>query len=124
MSDSQSEFLRPIRSFVKREGKLTRGQQNAIDDLWDDFGVDLADGELDFNDLFSRDAETILEIGFGNGMSLADMAETSPDQNYFGIEGSPSWVWGIQALVLIVWMLGYRMMLKQKWVDKLIIPAA
>ena len=86
MSDSQSEFLRPIRSFVKREGKLTKGQQNAIDDLWHDFGVDLADGELDFKTLFNRDAKTILEIGFGNGMSLADMAEASPDQNFFGIE--------------------------------------
>lgn len=86
MTDQPSKFLRPIRSFVKREGKLTKGQQSAIDDLWADFGVDLADGEIDFIELFGRDAETIMEIGFGNGLSLADMAENASQHNFFGVE--------------------------------------
>jgi len=33
-------FYRRIRSFVKREGKLTTGQQAAIDEQWADFGID------------------------------------------------------------------------------------
>ena len=77
---------RPIRSFVKREGKMTKGQINAIDQLWPSYGVDLTDGELELESLFDRSAYTILEIGFGNGLSLADMAEAAPEQNFLGVE--------------------------------------
>ena len=83
---NNKEFHRPIRSFVKREGKLTSGQQNAINQLWASHGVDLADKPLDMVELFGRDAPVILEIGFGNGLSLAEMAEKDADMNFFGIE--------------------------------------
>jgi tRNA (guanine-N7-)-methyltransferase len=86
MSDQADKFHRSIRSFVKREGKITSGQQNAIDSLWPEYGIDLSDGVLDFAQLFGRDAITVLEIGFGNGLSLAEMAQQSPDQNFVGIE--------------------------------------
>ena len=85
MSDNE-KIIRPIRSFVKREGKLTKGQQNAIDQGWADFGVDLTDQQLDLTKLFERQAPTVLEIGFGNGLSLAQMAQNSPEMNFFGIE--------------------------------------
>jgi len=88
MSDSKAtpKYHRPIRSFVKREGKLTTGQQNAIDQLWSTHGVDLADELLDLDALFGRKAPLVLEIGFGNGLSLADMAEAHTDTNFFGVE--------------------------------------
>ncbi len=88
MSDSPTDnrFTRPIRSFVKREGKLTTGQQNAIDELWSTQGVDLGSEQLDLDQLFGRKAPVVLEIGFGNGLSLADMAEAHPEMNFFGIE--------------------------------------
>ncbi len=79
-------FYRTIRSFVKREGKLTVGQQNAIDELWSDYGVDLGEQALDFPQLFGRQGELVMEIGFGNGLSLADMALAFPETNFFGIE--------------------------------------
>lgn len=65
---------------------MTTGQQNAIEQLWPSFGVDLAGELLDMSVLFGRDAYTIMEIGFGNGLSLAEMAEAAPEQNFFGIE--------------------------------------
>lgn len=88
MSDSSKDnrFTRPIRSFVKREGKLTTGQQNAIDHLWPTHGVDLSDERLDLETAFGRSAPVVLEIGFGNGLSLADMAEAHTDMDFFGIE--------------------------------------
>ena len=74
---------RRIRSFVRREGKLTKGQQNALNDVWPLLGVPLiADKVLDFDVLFGRRADTVLEIGFGNGLSLADMAEAAPNLNF------------------------------------------
>jgi len=81
-----NRFTRPIRSFVKREGKLTGGQQKAIDQLWSTHGVDLGSELLDLTELFGREAPVVLEIGFGNGLSLAEMAETHEELNFFGIE--------------------------------------
>lgn len=88
MTDSTEDkkFHRPIRSFVKREGKFTKGQINAIETLWESHGVDLDDKQLDLDTLFGRNAPVVLEIGFGNGSSLADMAETYTDLNFFGVE--------------------------------------
>jgi len=80
------KHFRTIRSFVKREGRLTHGQQQAIDSQWPKFGVDYSESPLNLPELFKRDAETILEIGFGNGDSLWQMAQAHPEKNYFGIE--------------------------------------
>lgn len=84
-------FYRTIRSFVKREGKITTGQQNAIDELWGRYGVglsgvDLSDSTIDFAELFGRQAKLVMEIGFGNGLSLAEMAQRNPETNFLGVE--------------------------------------
>ena len=78
--------LRRIRSFVRREGRLTKGQQRALAELFPHYGVKLQQGELDLDVLFGRRAFRILEIGFGNGASLAEMATEHPDNDYLGIE--------------------------------------
>lgn len=90
---------RPIRSYVRREGRLTRGQQRALDELWNDFGVDNADTLLDLEQLFGRSAPRVLEIGFGNGVSLAQMAAAHPQFDYLGIEVHRP---GVGALLLLV----------------------
>jgi tRNA (guanine-N7-)-methyltransferase len=77
--------LRRVRSFVRREGRLTAGQQKALDELWPRYGL-AADTKPDFATVFGRRAALTLEIGFGNGASLADMAEQDPDTDYVGIE--------------------------------------
>jgi tRNA (guanine-N7-)-methyltransferase len=80
------KFTRTIRSFVKREGRLTHGQQQAIEKLWPMYGVDYTEQAVNLNELFEREAETVLEIGFGNGDSLWQMAQAQPEKNFFGIE--------------------------------------
>lgn len=77
---------RRIKSFVLRQGRLSQAQQAAIDSLWPQFGLELKPELLDFHALFGREADTIVEIGFGMGHSLAAMAEANPDKNYIGIE--------------------------------------
>jgi len=77
---------RRVRSFVRREGRFTQGQQRAFNELWPSFGLDYSATELDLNKVFGRSADTILEIGFGNGDSLAIQAEQFSHYNYFGIE--------------------------------------
>ena len=84
MSDALK--LRTIRSFVRRAGRLTPGQKLAIDKLWPGYGIDSTQGMLDYAQLFGRTAPTALEIGFGNGQALLNMAALDPETNFIGIE--------------------------------------
>lgn len=79
---------RPVRSFVIRGGRLTPGQEKAIDRLWPRFGIDVVPGSglVSFPDLFGRDAPVIVEIGFGNGDATWQMAEAHPEEDFIGIE--------------------------------------
>jgi len=77
---------RPIRSFVRREGRLTPGQKRALNNLLPRYGIEFSDHYLDFNTLFSTKQKITLEIGFGNGESLAEMARQQPKQNFIGVE--------------------------------------
>ncbi len=83
MSDS---YFRTIRSFDKREGRFTKGQQRAFSEQWPKVGLSIEQGMLDFQPLFGRKAPLVLEIGFGMGDSLVQMAKDNPCQDYIGIE--------------------------------------
>ena len=76
---------RKIRSFVRREGRITAGQQRALQDLWPRYGL-AADEPLDLATIFGRSAPRTLEIGFGNGDALATMAGQQTDTDFIGIE--------------------------------------
>jgi tRNA (guanine-N7-)-methyltransferase len=77
---------RTIRSFVLRQGRLTNAQQNALENHWQNYGIDFSEQPLDYRALFGNDNETIVEIGFGNGDSLLQQAIEQPQYNFIGIE--------------------------------------
>lgn len=79
-------YIRKIQSFVKREGRLTRGQEKAIETNWETMGLEHKSGLLDMNEVFGRTAPVVLEIGFGMGKSLVTMAKNEPDKDFIGIE--------------------------------------
>jgi len=85
-STPSAERMRPVRSFVLREGRLTQAQQRALDVLWPRFGIDHPGGRLDLDAAFGRAAPIWLEIGFGNGEALLAMAQARPEVNFLGIE--------------------------------------
>jgi len=74
-----------IRSFIRRQGRITQGQQLALDNHWDRYCLD-PHADYDFSQVFGRTAPLIVEIGFGSGDSLAKMAAANPDKDYIGIE--------------------------------------
>ncbi len=84
-TDTQHQ-RRGIRSFVLRQGRLTKGQQRAFEQLWPCFGLEYRPDPLDLAGLFGNANPVFLEIGFGNGESLATMARDNPQRNYIGIE--------------------------------------
>jgi len=77
---------RPIRSFVKREGRMTKSQIKALDELMPVYGVSQLDHPLDLDEMFPRKAPRFIEIGFGMGASLVQMAQTHTNRDYIGIE--------------------------------------
>lgn len=85
MIPTEKESHPRIKSYILRQGRATAGQQNAIDNVWGHYCLD-PDKTYDYAQAFGRDAPLIVEIGFGNGSSLAEMAKTNPDLNYLGIE--------------------------------------
>jgi len=74
-----------IRSYSRREGRMIPSRQRALDELWLDYGV-TAQGPLALDELFGRPAPCYLEIGFGMGDVLLEMACTHPKYNYLGVE--------------------------------------
>mgnify|MGYP001814604250 CR=1 FL=1 len=77
---------RQVRSFVRRTGRVTRAQARAAETLWPEFGIDLTGEPLELAAAFGRDAARILEIGFGDGECLAELALRHPERDYLGIE--------------------------------------
>ena len=77
---------RRIRSFVRRDSRITDGQLAAFEKGWPIFGLSLEAGLIDYQQVFGRCAPCYLEIGFGAGNSLAAMAHQDPQQDYLGVE--------------------------------------
>lgn len=85
LTDSEVPSVTHIRSFVRRGGRLTRAQRQALENLWPRYGIG-GDGRLDPEQIFGRDAPCIIEIGFGMGDALAAMASAHPERDYLGID--------------------------------------
>jgi tRNA (guanine-N7-)-methyltransferase len=71
---------------VLRQGRLTPAQQQALETLWPRYGIEPGAGWLNFETLFGRKAPVMVELGFGNGEALAEMAGRDPDTDFIGIE--------------------------------------
>ncbi|WP_036301848.1 tRNA (guanosine(46)-N7)-methyltransferase TrmB [Methylotenera sp. L2L1] len=85
--DAEDLSQRRIRSFVLRQGRLTKGQARALETGFPQFGVNYAPELLDLNAVFKRaDSKKILEIGFGMGETTAKIAQVLPDCDFLAAE--------------------------------------
>jgi tRNA (guanine-N7-)-methyltransferase len=85
---SRSPTKREIRSFVIRSGRMTESQKQALDKhlkRWS-LNCDSLSAPLDFSSLYGNQHPVCLEIGFGMGDALYEMAAANPETNYLGIE--------------------------------------
>jgi tRNA (guanine-N7-)-methyltransferase len=83
------EHRREIRSFVRREGRMTVAQKRALDELWPKFGVEAPARRAQralLPQIFGREAPVVMEIGFGNGEHLLARAQAEPEKDFFGVE--------------------------------------
>jgi tRNA (guanine-N7-)-methyltransferase len=94
-SEPESERERRVRSFVRRQGRMTGAQERAFEQHWARFGLELSRApidqtptarERDFSHVFGRLTDLVLEIGFGNGEQLLHAAANDPARDYIGVE--------------------------------------
>lgn len=81
-----SIFKREVKSFVRRQRRVTPRLEKAMKSAWPTFGVEIIDKKLNLDLLFGRHADRVLEIGFGHGDTLLPMAIENPHCDYLGIE--------------------------------------
>lgn len=74
--------IRPIRSFVRRERKLGKTRQIAVQELWDKYVLT----PQEMLDIKTLPQPINIEIGFGMGEALFEMAKNKPDEFFIGIE--------------------------------------
>lgn len=86
VTKNSGKQYRAIKSFVLRQGRLTKAQQKALANHWQDYGIDFSEEHLNYRALFNNDNEVVVEIGFGDGDSLLQQAINQPQYNFIGIE--------------------------------------
>lgn len=81
-----SNTISHIRSFVRREGRMTESQRHAIDHYWNQFGIEFDHAKLDLDRIFRRSAPRILDIGTGMGDTTIHLAKKHSENDYLAVE--------------------------------------
>lgn len=85
--DANSKEHRQIRSFVLRQGRLTKGQATALENIMPVFGLPFSSQLLVLDEVFKRKtSKKILEIGFGMGETTIHIAQHAPDIDFIAVE--------------------------------------
>ncbi len=85
-TDSEDLKKRRIRSYVLRQGRVTQAQKRAFTDHWPRYGIEYSGEAKNFDTIFGRTAELVLEIGFGNGEQMQFAATHEPERDFIGVE--------------------------------------
>jgi len=75
-----------LRSYVIRSGHFTDAQKKAYTSLAEKFVIPFMEEKLDYKKVFDNAGNVTLEIGFGMGVTTAEIAQVNPDKNYIGME--------------------------------------
>lgn len=79
-------YLRGIKSYVLRQGRLTDAQARALEQHWPTHGIDYRPEHIDPVTVFQRNAPKVLDIGSGMGETLIALAQANPDNDYIAVE--------------------------------------
>jgi tRNA (guanine-N7-)-methyltransferase len=77
---------RAIKSFTLRAGRLSPRQARALETWLPNYVLPMQTTPWCLTEIFGRHADTTVEIGFGMGQSLVQMAKAQPEINFIGVE--------------------------------------
>ena len=78
--------IRPIRSYVLRQGRLTKNQAEGIRAFSSLYTIPFGNSVLNWDAIFNSKGKKIIEIGFGMGHTTAIIAETLSNSNFIAID--------------------------------------
>ncbi len=78
--------MRPIRSYVLRQGRTTPAQKRALDELYPRHGLPFESGSFRPAGVFGRTAPLVLEVGSGMGETTAAIAQSHPEVDFIAVE--------------------------------------
>ncbi len=84
--EASAPFMRQIKTYVLRAGRMGTGQIRAFGQYGDRFLLPYQTERLDVIAAFGRSAPLILEIGFGMGDATAHIAQVRPGDNFLCCE--------------------------------------
>ncbi|NLM00624.1 MAG: tRNA (guanosine(46)-N7)-methyltransferase TrmB [Treponema sp.] len=79
-------YLRTIKTFVLRAGRMTEAQRKAYENLSCHWCIPYTGTTLNYIDVFNNLNPVIIEIGFGMGKATSVIAQNNPEINYLGME--------------------------------------
>ena len=82
----KKSIIRPIRSYVLRQGRLTKHQAEGIKIHSPLYAIPFSDDTLNWDTIFRNNGKKIIEIGFGMGHTTAEIAKNLPDSNFVAID--------------------------------------
>ena len=87
VQNSRKHKIKSVKSFVRRSGRLTQSQKNALQDHSSKYLLDTNNTSTNLKSYFdSKQHGVVIEIGFGDGTVLIESALKNPNKNFIGIE--------------------------------------
>ena len=81
------KFISHIKSYVKRNGRITNAQKAFLKKKENNNNFfNISKNNLDYEDLFNNSNPCVLDIGFGDGKLLINIAKKFPKINFIGLE--------------------------------------
>ena len=75
-----------IRSFVRRDSRITAAQKTALESFWPRYALPSLQTRNDLDAAFKRHAPTTLEIGSGDGACTLALAGRNEGENFIAVE--------------------------------------
>jgi len=87
VQNSRKHKIKSVKSFVRRSGRLTKSQKNALQDHSSKYLLDTNNTSTNLKSCFDlKQHGVVIEIGFGDGTVLIESALKNPNKNFIGIE--------------------------------------
>lgn len=83
---TDAPFMRRIQTFMRRSSPFTASQKQGMADFSARYLLPRSREPFNALQVFGREAPLTVEIGFGMGYSLAEMAQAAPERDFVGIE--------------------------------------
>ena len=86
MSKSEPSIQHRVKTYVRRESRITRAQRRALEQFSSQYLIATDDRPIDLQELFPEAEKIEIELGFGTGESLVHLASKYKSRGYLGVE--------------------------------------